>query len=462
MPDTPADAAALAAPASAAGPGPSAAPAASGPGPHDPAPPGSEAGAVTAAPAGAGAGAVTVAPVGHGAGAVPTTAPAGSGAGALLTAAPPGPGGDAGAAAAAPGSPPDGPARRPRPAGPGAPARRSWFAAGFTAALGAVLAWTLAQAVLQLSTLLSLLLLSGFIAVSLEPVVAWLCRRGLPRGCAVAGVVLVLTAVLAGFVALVIPPVNAAIAALTDGVPRWRRQLHDHRSALGRLEDHYHVIEKARAQLGAGLGASDLAGGVLGAGRLVVGALTSTVVVITVTLYVMAALPAIKRFCYRFVPGTRRARAERVAEEILGRVGRFMLGNIVTSAVAGLATFVWCEAIGVPYPAALGFFVALMDMIPVIGSTVGGVVVSFVALSVSLPVALATAVFYIAFRVAEDYLIMPRAMKFAVNVHPVVTVVAVLAGGSLLGVIGGLVAIPAAAALGMVLDEFVFPRTDAS
>jgi predicted PurR-regulated permease PerM len=293
-------------------------------------------------------------------------------------------------------------------------------------------------------------------------VVAWLCRRGLARGWSVTLVVLGFASMLAGFVALVIPPVSAAATALTGAVPRWRRQLHDHHSTLGRLEDHYHVIEKTRAQLGSGGGASDVAGGVLGAGQLVISALTSTVIVITVTLYMMAALPAIKRFSYRFVPGTRRKRAERITEEILSRVGRFMLGNIVTSAVAGLATFVWCEAIGVPYPAALGFFVALMDMIPVVGSTVGGVVVSVVALSVSLPVALSTTVFYIAFRVAEDYLIMPRAMKFAVNVHPVVTVVAVLTGGSLLGIIGGLVAIPAAAALGMVLDEFVFPRTDAS
>jgi predicted PurR-regulated permease PerM len=341
-------------------------------------------------------------------------------------------------------------------------AGRSWFGIGFGTGLGAILAWLLVQTVLQMSELLTLLMLAFFIAVSLEPVVAWLCRRGVARGWSVALVVLGFAGMLSGFVALVIPPVSAAVTALTGAVPRWRRQLHDHHSTLGRLEDHYHVIEKARAQLGSGSGASDVAGGVLGAGQLVISALTSTVIVITVTLYMMAALPAVKRFSYRFVPGTRRQRAERITEEILSRVGRFMLGNIVTSAIAGLATFVWCEAIGVPYPAALGFFVALMDMIPVVGSTVGGVVVSVVALSVSLPVALATTVFYIAFRVAEDYLIMPRAMRFAVNVHPVVTVVAVLAGGSLLGIIGGLVAIPAAAALGMVLEEFVFPRTDAS
>ncbi|WP_069467648.1 AI-2E family transporter, partial [Actinacidiphila rubida] len=333
---------------------------------------------------------------------------------------------------------------------------------GFGAALGATLAWLLVHLVLRLSELLTLLLLAAFIAVSLEPVVAWLGRRGMRRGWAVLTVALGLAGLLGGFVALVIPPVSRAVTSLTGAVPRWRRQLHDHQSLLGRLEDRYHVIERVQTQLGSGGGASEVAGGVLGAGRMVVSALTSLVVVVTVTLYVMAALPAIKRFCYRFVPGTRRARAEALSEEILSRVGRFMLGNTLTSAVAGLSTFAWCSAMGVPYPAALGFLVGLVDMVPVVGSTVGGVVVSLVALAVSLPVALATTGFYTAFRLAEDYLIMPRAMKFAVDVHPVVTVVAVLIGGSLLGIVGGLVAIPVAVALGIILDECVFPRTDAS
>ncbi|WNI14470.1 AI-2E family transporter [Actinacidiphila sp. ITFR-21] len=342
------------------------------------------------------------------------------------------------------------------------PSRRaSWFRVGFGLGLGAILAWLLVQTVLQISELLTLLLLAVFIAVSLEPVVAWLCRLGLRRAWSVGVVLVAFAGLLAAFLALVIPPVTAAVSALTDAVPRWREQLHDHHSTLGRLEDHYHVIEKAQAQLGSS-GASAVAGGVLTTGQLVISAVTSTVIVVTVTLYVMAALPAIKQFGYRFVPGTRRPRVEHIAEEILSRVGRYMLGNIATSVIAGVATFVWCEVIGVPYPAALGFFVALMDMVPVVGSTVGGVVVSLVALAASLPVAIATAAFYIGFRIAEDYLIMPRAMKFAVNVHPVVTVVAVLAGGSLLGIIGGLVAIPAAVALGIVLDEYVFPRTDAS
>ncbi|MEE4544791.1 AI-2E family transporter [Streptomyces sp. V4-01] len=339
--------------------------------------------------------------------------------------------------------------------------QRSWFQIGFGLALGGTLAWLLVQTVLKLSALLTLLMLAVFIAVSLEPVVAWLGRRGLRRGWSVLVVVAGFAGLLAGFLALMVPPVTDAVNALSDAVPRWRQQLHDHHSTLGRLEDRYHVIEKAQSKLSSG-GASQLAGGVLGAGQLVVSLITSAVIVITVTLYVMAALPTIKQFFYRFVPGTKRPRVETVTEAILSRVGRYMLGNIATSVIAGVATFVWCEVIGVPYAAALGFFVAVMDMVPVVGSTVGGIVVSLVALTASLPVAVATAAFYIGFRVAEDYLIMPRAMRFAVDVHPVVTVVAVLAGGSLLGIIGGLVAIPAAVALGILLDEYVFPRTDAS
>jgi predicted PurR-regulated permease PerM len=339
---------------------------------------------------------------------------------------------------------------------------RSWFATGFGLGLGLLTAWLLVRTVLRIGELLTLLTLSAFIAVSLEPVVVRLCRAGLRRGWAVLVVAAGLGGVLAGFVALVIPPVSAAVAALTADVPRWRQQLRDHHSALGRLEDHYHLIERVRDRLGSGGAAAELFGGLLGAGQVVLSALASVGIVITVTLYVMAALPAVKRFGYRFVPGSRRARAETVCEEILNRVGRFMLGNIATSAIAGAATFVWCLAWGVPYPAALGFFVAIMDMVPVIGSTVGGVAVSLAALAVSLPAALATAAFYVAFRLAEDYFIMPRAMRFAVDVHPVVTVVAVLTGGALLGVVGGLLAIPAAVALGIVLDEYVFPRTDAA
>ncbi|MFJ9567526.1 AI-2E family transporter [Streptomyces fuscichromogenes] len=331
---------------------------------------------------------------------------------------------------------------------------------GFALGLGASLAWLVVQTVLRVGSMLTLLLLAVFIAISLEPLVVWFTRRGLRRGWSVAIVLTGFLVVLGGFLALVIPPVTTEVSALIDAVPGWLQQVHDHHSAIGRLEDRYHLVEKGKQQIGSGGGASGLAGGVLGAGRLVLTTLTSAVIVITVTLYCMAALPAMKQFCLRFVAVSHRERVEGLAEEIMSRIGKFMLGNLVTSGIAGVATFGWCAATGVPYAAALGIFTALMDMIPIVGSTLAGIVVSLVALSVSLPVAIATAVFYVVFRVAEDYLIVPKAMKFAVDVHPLVTVVAVLVGGALLGIIGALVAIPAAVAAGLVLDEYVFPRKE--
>jgi predicted PurR-regulated permease PerM len=151
-----------------------------------------------------------------------------------------------------------------------------------------------------------------------------------------------------------------------------------------------------------------------------------------------------------------------IGDEIFTKVGGFVLGNVVTSVIAGLGTYLWMLAFGIPYPILLGLFVAIMDLIPVIGSTIGGAVVSLVALTVSLPVAIATLAFYIAYRLAEDYLLVPRIMGSAVKVPAVVSVVAVLVGGALMGIIGALVAIPVAAALRLLLQEVAFRRLDRS
>jgi predicted PurR-regulated permease PerM len=107
-------------------------------------------------------------------------------------------------------------------------------------------------------------------------------------------------------------------------------------------------------------------------------------------------------------------------------------------------------------------FVALLDLIPVIGSTIAGAVVSLVALTVSLPVALVTLAFYVGYRLAEDYFIVPRIMGRTVQVPAIVSLIAVLIGGVLLGIIGALVAIPVAAAIRLLLQEIAIRRLDRS
>jgi predicted PurR-regulated permease PerM len=184
--------------------------------------------------------------------------------------------------------------------------------------------------------------------------------------------------------------------------------------------------------------------------------------VLVLSVYFLADLPRIKLLVYRLVPHSRRARAILIGDQIFDKVGGFVLGNVVTSVIAGLGTFLWMIAFDLPYPILLGLLVAFLDLIPVIGSTIGGAIVTLIALTVSLPIAVATLGFYIAYRLAEDYLVTPRVMGRTVQVPGAVSVVAVLLGGTLMGIVGALVAIPAAAALRLLLQEVVFRRLDDS
>lgn len=338
--------------------------------------------------------------------------------------------------------------------------RRSPFFIGMAGAAGVAVTIGLVELITRARSVLVLIGLALFIAIGLDPVVGWLTRRRVPRWAAVIIVLLGVFGVIGGFLAAAIPPLAAQTAKLIAELPHYAHTLQSHNSQLGRLNMKYHV-EQRLSHLLATRGSS-LVGGVLGAGALVLGALASTLAVIVLVVYFLAGMPQIKLFAYRLAPHSRRARAILIGDEIFTKVGGFVLGNVVTSVIAGIGTYLWMLAFGIPYPILLALFVAIMDLIPVIGSTIGGAVVTLVALTVSLPVAIATLAFYIAYRLAEDYLLVPRIMGSTVKVPAVVSLVAVLVGGALMGIIGALVAIPAAAALRLLLDEVTFRRLDRS
>ena len=309
----------------------------------------------------------------------------------------------------------------------------------------------------------SVLILIGlalFIAAGLDPAVSWLTRRGVARPAAVVVVVLAVIGVVGAFLAAAIPPLATQATALAQQLPHYMHSLQDHNSELGKLNSRYQIQQRLTHLLSTR--GTTLIGGVLGAGELVLSAATSMMVVAVLTIYFLAGLPRIKLFAYRLAPQSRRARVILIGDEIFTKVGGYVLGNFLTSAIAGAGTYVWLLAFRIPYPLLLSLLVALLDLIPVIGSTIGGAAVSLVALTVSLPIAVATLGFYIAYRLAEDYLIVPRIMGRTVEVPAVVTIVAVLIGGTLMGIIGALVAIPAAAALRLLLHELAFRRLDSS
>lgn len=343
---------------------------------------------------------------------------------------------------------------------PGPPLdRRSPFYRAFVGALGVGAAFVVVWAVFSARHVLLLLFLAFFIAVGLDPVVTWLERRRLPRSAAVVTVLVGASAVFAGFLALAVPVLVTQVTQLAHQVPTYLHSLQNSHSFLGRVNLRYHILTRLQSLLTKG-GGSAVAGGIVGVGTAAIGAVTGAVIVVVVSIYFLADMPRIKTALFRLAPRNRRARVVLLGDEILTRVGGYVLGNLVTSVIAGAATLIWAEIFTIPYPLLLGILVALFDLVPIVGSTVGGLVVALVALTVSLPVAAGTAGFYLVFRLVEDYALTPRIMGRTVHVPGIVTVVATLLGGALLGVIGALVAIPVAAAIKLLVEEITVPSLD--
>ena len=344
---------------------------------------------------------------------------------------------------------------------PGRPlSRRSPFRVAFTAALGVALAYGLVQAVIAVRSVLILLLIAAFLAIGLNPAVEGLARRGISRSRAVGIVLVGVLLFFVGFGFAVVPPIVDQVGQLADKAPDYVRELQEN-DRIASLDERFHFLDRAKEYVNdPGQAGTKVFGGVLGVGKVVFSAFFSTLTVLILTLYFLSNLPSIKAASYRAVPRSRRARVGLLTDAILERVGGYVGGALVIAACAGVTTFVLLIVLGVPYPVALAMLVAITDLIPLIGATIGAAIVTLVAFFVSVKVGLIAAIYYIAYQQIENYVLYPRVMKRSVDVSPAATVVAVLIGGSLLGVLGALLAIPIAAAVQLVLQEVVVPRQD--
>jgi predicted PurR-regulated permease PerM len=345
---------------------------------------------------------------------------------------------------------------------PGPPTSRwSPFRIGFFGGLGFLAAYGLVGALQAIQSVLVLLVISAFLAVGLNPVVESFERRGIPRGRAVGIVLVGVLLAFTGFLFAIVPPIIEQTQQFIKEAPNYLADLKKN-STVRDLDDRFHIIKQATDFVQSPDLAASTFGGVLGVGKVVFGAVFSVITVLTLTLYFMSSLPNMKAAAYRAVPRSRRARVGLLADDILERVGGYVAGALTIALCAGVSSFIVLLATGMPYPVALALVVALTDLVPVIGATIGAIVVSAVAFTEDLRTGLIVAIFYLIYQQVENYLLYPRIMKRSVNVSPAVTIVAVLVGGGLLGIVGALLAIPIAAAIQLILAEVVVPRQDAA
>ncbi|HVB05517.1 MAG TPA: AI-2E family transporter [Acidimicrobiales bacterium] len=337
--------------------------------------------------------------------------------------------------------------------------RRAPFYIGFTGALGVATAYLIVRALAGAGTVLVIVGLSLFLAIGLNPMIGSLTQRGLSRATSALIVVAALLAVLAAFAVAAVPPSVHEVRALVHKWPTIRHDVTTGSGPLGHALKVTHLTGVVGPRLLDVL-KTRLSHGLFGAGKVVVTTTAAALSVLVLTVYFLIALPSVRTLWLRLAPRSRRERVAVLTDEVFDRVGGFVLGNLVTSAIAGAGTFVWLLAVGGPYPVLLGMFVALFDLIPIVGSTVAGLVVSMIALSHGVFLGIATLIFYVVYRLLEDYFLTPRVMRHTVSLPPGVTIVATLAGGALLGLLGALIAIPAAATLHLILEEVLFPRLE--
>jgi len=345
---------------------------------------------------------------------------------------------------------------------PGAPlSKRSPFLIGFFGGLGLFLAWWLGGLITSIGSVLIQILVALFLAAGLNPAVEFFERRRLKRSWAVLTVIVLVVAALALFLFAFVPVIGDQVASITRRAPDWLDSLQrNHR--IQELDRQFDVISKIKDYLANGKFAGSLFGGVLGIGLKVLGVLANTFVVTVLTLYFLSSLEKTKHALYRLAPASRRDRVSKLGDEIIRGVGGYVSGAFIVALCAGVSSLVFLFAVGLgQYAVALAFVVALLDVIPMIGATLGAVIVTAIGFATDPHIGLVCIIFYVIYQQVENYVIYPRVMSRSVDIPGAMTVIAALVGAALLGVVGALLAIPTAAAILLLTREVLVRRQDA-
>ena len=337
------------------------------------------------------------------------------------------------------------------------------FYFGFLAASGAVIAITLLRALASASQVFVLILISLFLAAGLNPAVNFFQRRGIRRVNAVALIVAIVIGFVALFALVAIPPIVDQLNLLVKNAPSLISSLKNNHT-INHLNENYGVIDSIQKKVTSSIHDGQFVvtafGGVLGVGKAVISGVFAVLTILVLTLYFLASLPAVTSVAYRFVPASRRARVAGLSDAIIERVGIFVGGQATVSLIAAIYILIVGFIVRMPYTTALSLLVFFCGLIPLIGHILGVSIVTLMALTKSPTTAIIAFIAYVVYVQVENYVIMPRIMRKSLSIPGIVTIIAALIGTSLLGLVGGLLAVPIAAAVLLIVDEVVFPKND--
>jgi predicted PurR-regulated permease PerM len=341
--------------------------------------------------------------------------------------------------------------------------RTNPFYFGFIATLGALVAIVLMRALASTSQIFVLILVALFLATGLNPAVVAVQNRGMSRAKAVGVVFVGVFLFLGFFIAVVIPPVVSQGTNLINAAPGLLNDLKSN-AALAELDKQFNIIQTLQSKLEMYTKDGSLIistfGGVIGVGKSVISGTFTALTVLVLTLYFITSLPEAVNMSMRFVHASRRDRITRLTNAVISRIGAFVGSQIVIAFLAAIFVLLLSAVLGLPSPFAIAMIVLVCGLVPLIGHFLGCAVVTLIALTQSIAIGVIAFVLYVLYVQIENYIVTPKIMKRTLNVPGAVTIVSALIGSSLLGLIGGLLAVPVAASIILILDEVVFPRAD--
>jgi predicted PurR-regulated permease PerM len=349
---------------------------------------------------------------------------------------------------------------------PGRPiSKSSPFYFGFLATAGALTAFVLLRSLAAASQIFVLLLISIFLAMGLNPAVEFFRKRGLSRGFSVAailGLVVIFVLILAF---LIIPPVVRQSTSLIESAPTLLDSLNNNKF-IAHINNQYGLIDSLNQKIESvtkdGTLLISAFGGIVGVGKTFISGIFTALTILVLTMYFTISLPQVIDYAVRLAPASRRNRIKALTDGVVSRIGAFVGSQLTVAFIAGIVMAIVAALLGMPSPVALGMLVFICGLIPLVGHFIGSAILTVVALTQSILTAVIMLLIYIVYQQIENYVIMPKIMQKSLSIPGLVTIVSALIGASLLGLVGGILAVPIAASILLILEEVVYPKADQS
>lgn len=354
---------------------------------------------------------------------------------------------------------------------PTTPSRSFWtridrpFVFGFLVTLGGLGAIVIGLALSNLSTVLIYIALALFGALGLDPAVRFLERRGLSRVISVVITILALIVVFALVIWMIVPVVIDQIVSFVQSVPGMIKDF-THSDIYGTLEAQFgdqfqDLVAQVQSFLTDFGNLATIGGGALAVGASIATSISGAIVVLVLTLYFLASLPTMKQGMLRLAPARDRARAGDIADQITDSVGGYVMGMVILALCNATLAFLLYLFLGLPFPPLMAAIAFCITLIPLVGSVLFWILGTCLALFTNPIAALVFAAIYLVYMQIEAYVITPRVMNKAVSVPGSLVVIGALAGGTLLGLLGALVAVPVTASILIIIKQVLVPKQDA-